>query len=259
MDSNKMKEVVKDKYAKIARREKSCCCCGGDDAYSFVGEDYEQIEGYVEHADLGLGCGIPTEFAMIKKGDYVVDLGSGAGNDVFIARRLVGDSGKVTGIDFTEQMIQKAQENVQKLNLNNVEFKIGEIENLPFENDASDVIISNCVLNLVPDKDRAFKEMYRILKPGGHFCVSDIVTNGDLPASLKTNAELYAGCIGGAVSQNEYIGIIEKSGFKNVEIKKIRKIDIPDTILESSLSTEKMHQYKTSKAGIYSITVVGYK
>lgn len=259
MDSNKMKEVVKDKYTKIARREKTCCCCGGDDAYSFVGEDYEQIEGYAEHADLGLGCGIPTAFAMIKKGDYVVDLGSGAGNDVFIARRLVGDSGKVTGIDFTEQMIQKAQENVQKLNLNNVEFKIGEIENLPLENDASDVIISNCVLNLVPDKDRAFREMYRILKPGGHFCVSDIVTNGDLPASLKTNAELYAGCIGGAVSQNEYIGIIEKSGFKNVEIKKIRKIDIPDTILESSLSPEKMHQYKTSKAGIYSITVVGYK
>ena len=259
MDSNKMKEIVKDKYAKIAGKEKGCSCCGGNEDYSFVGESYQQIEGYVENADLGLGCGLPTEFAMIEEGNHVIDLGSGAGNDVFIARRLVGESGKVTGIDFTEEMIGKAEENLRKLNLYNIEFKLGEIENLPIENDSTDVVISNCVLNLVPDKEKAFQEIYRTLKPGGHFCVSDIVLKGELPALLRTEAELYAGCIAGAVNFEEYIRIVEKSGFKNVEVKKIREIEIPDAILGSILSPEKIAAYKSSGAGIFSLTVVGFK
>ncbi len=258
MSDADMKDIVREKYSKIALKEKGCCC-GGKDDYSFVGESYVQIDGHVASADLGLGCGIPTEFARIKPGDHVVDLGSGAGNDVFVARRIVGETGHVTGIDFTEAMFQKAEANRLKLNISNVEFKLGDIEHLPLINDSADVIISNCVLNLVPDKAKAFAEIYRTLKPGGHFCVSDIVLTGELPAALKTEAELYAGCISGALSQENYLEIVKNTGFKNIEIKKIREIEIPESMIESTLSRDKAAMFKNSGAGVFSLTVTGYK
>ncbi len=264
--TDEIKKVVKEKYGEIAKSNSSCCgptsCCGTDskvDDYSIMKDDYTKLEGYVADADLGLGCGLPTEFAGIKNGDTVVDLGSGAGNDVFVARAIVGEEGKVIGLDFTQEMIDKANENKEKVGFANVEFKLGEIEDMPLDNDTADVIVSNCVLNLVPDKVKAFAEMYRVTKPGGHFCVSDIVLKGELPAQLKKSAEMYAGCVAGAIQQDEYLGIIEQAGFKNVEIKKTKVIELPDNILEEYLSSEGMKIYKESKIGIFSITVVGYK
>ena len=264
--NNEIKQVVKEKYGEIAESNSSCCgptsCCGTKNKiidYSIMQDDYTGLDGYVPDADLGLGCGLPTEFAGIKKGDTVVDLGAGAGNDVFVARALTGDEGKVIGIDMTEEMISKANINKDKLGYKNVDFRLGEIENMPIDNDTADVIVSNCVLNLVPDKVKAFAEMYRVTKPGGHFCVSDIVLKGELPAQLKKSAEMYAGCVAGAVQQDEYLKIIERAGFKDVEIKKTKVIELPDNILDDYLSPEAMKVYKESKIGIFSITVVGYK
>jgi len=159
----------------------------------------------------------------------------------------------------TEEMISKANINNAKLGYKNVDFHLGEIEDMPLDNDTADVIVSNCVLNLVPDKVKAFAEIYRVTKSGGHFCVSDIVLKGELPAQLKKSAEMYAGCVAGAVQQDEYLKIIEQAGFKNVEIKKTKVIELPDNILEEYLSREGMKTYKESKIGIFSITVVGYK
>lgn len=228
-EQKNVKEIVKEKYAEIAVASAGKCCCGSSNKkivdYSIMKDDYGHLEGYVAEADLGLGCGLPTEFANIKKDDVVIDLGSGAGNDVFVARALVGDGGKVVGIDFTDEMIIKANFNLDKLGYKNVEFKFGEIEDLPVVDNFADVVISNCVLNLVPDKQKAFNEIFRVLKYGGHFCVSDIVIKGELHPGLKESAEMYAGCVAGAIQQEEYIGIIEKSGFKNVEIKKQRRLN----------------------------------
>jgi len=263
--SEEIKKVVKKKYGEIAEKNSGCgptSCCGTDSKvidYSILQDDYTGMDGYVADADLGLGCGLPTEFAGIKKGDTVVDLGSGAGNDVFVTRAIVGEEGKVIGLDFTQEMIDKANKNKEKVGFANVEFKLGEIEDMPLDSNTTDVIVSNCVLNLVPDKVKAFEEMYRVTKPGGHFCVSDIVLKGELPAQLKKSAEMYAGCVSGAVQQEEYLEIIEQSGFKNVEIKKTKVIELPDNILEEYLSGEGMKIYKESKIGIFSITVVGYK
>ena len=215
---NDLKQVVKEKYGQIAKASKTSGCCGptccGDSENKIVGytvmqDEYNHLEGYVAEADLGLGCGVPTEYAGIKKGDTVVDLGSGAGNDVFIARAIVEDEGKVIGLDMTEEMIEKANKNKEKLGYDNVEFKFGDIEAMPFENDLADVVVSNCVLNLVPDKHKAFSEIYRVLKPGAHFCVSDIVLKGELPAGVKKSAEMYAGCVAGALQQDEYLRIIK--------------------------------------------------
>ncbi len=194
-------------------------------------DEYNNLDGYVADADLGLGCGLPTEYAGIKKGDTVVDLGSGAGNDVFVARAIVGDEGKVIGLDMTEEMIEKANLNKAKLGFKNVEFHLGDIEQMPFENNIADVVVSNCVLNLVPDKRKAFSEIYRVLKPGAHFCVSDIVIKGELPAGLKKSAEMYAGCVAGALQQDDYLGIIKETGFRNVEVKKTKVIELPDDVL----------------------------
>ena len=208
---------------------------------------------------LGLGCGLPTEFAGIKKGDTVVDLGSGAGNDVFVARAIVGDVGKVIGLDFTDEMVNKAVKNKEKLGFQNVEFKLGEIEQMPIENETADVVISNCVLNLVPDKEKAFSEIYRILKPGAHFCVSDIVIKGELHPELKKSAEMYAGCVAGALQLDDYINIIKKTGFTEVEIKKTKTIVLPEELLAKYLSTDEIKNYRQKIEGIYSITVVAYK
>jgi ubiquinone/menaquinone biosynthesis C-methylase UbiE len=262
-----LKSIVKDKYAEIAINVKSvdsdncgCGCC--DDSQSditIMKDEYKEIDGYVADADLGLGCGIPTQYAGIKEGDTVLDLGSGAGNDVFVARSIVGEKGKVIGLDMTEEMIEKAVINNRKMGFENVEFKLGDIENMPLETDSIDVVVSNCVLNLVPDKRQAFEEVFRVLKPGGHFCVSDIVTKGELPEDIRRSAELYAGCVSGAVEKEEYLKIIERSGFGNVNVHVQKEINLPDELLKEFLDDEKYALVKKSDMGIYSITVSAYK
>jgi arsenite methyltransferase len=264
-NSKELKEIVKEKYGEIARQPQTGCGCGCGTKnnkaidYAIMKDEYTNLDGYVADADLGLGCGLPTEYANIKVGDTVVDLGSGAGNDVFVARAIVGNNGKVIGIDMTEEMIAKANLNKDKLGFTNVEFKLGDIENMPVENNTADVVVSNCVLNLVPDKVKAFAEIYRIIKPGGHFCVSDIVIKGELPEQIKKSAEMYAGCVAGAVQQDEYLSIIEKAGFKNTEIKKSKQITLPDSTLIQVLGEKDFSAYRESQAGIYSITVYSEK
>ena len=263
--STSIKEIVKEKYGTIAKesnKEKGCGCCGDSKKiidYSIFSDDYSKLDGYSKEADLGLGCGLPTEFANLKKGNTVVDLGAGAGNDVFVARSIVGKSGRVIGIDMTEEMIELANENKGKLGYTNIDFRLGEIEDLPVEKDSTDVVISNCVLNLVPDKEKAFSEIHRILKNDGHFCVSDIVLNGDIPEELKRSTEMYTGCVAGALQKDEYIKTIHNAGFKNVEIKQSKTITIPDDILNKYLSEEQLFDYNKSGIGIFSITVVGDK
>lgn len=261
-----IKEVVREKYAEIANQSKtvnesSCCgvgsCTGVD--YTVFSEDYSKLKGYNPDADLGLGCGLPTEFALIKEGDVVIDLGSGAGNDAFVARAIAGDKGKVIGIDFTDEMISKARENADKLGFNNVEFRKGDIENMPVTASKADVIISNCVLNLVPDKEKAFKEIFRVLKPGGHFSVSDVVASGELPASIKSGAELYAGCVSGAIIKEEYLGLIEKTGFDNIKVQKERVIEIPDDIYLKFITVDELKKFKESGVNLISINVYADK
>ena len=261
-----LKKIVKDKYGKIAvKGDENCCgptsCCGTSDItdYSVFNDDYTKLDGYVAEADLSLGCGVPTEYAGIKKGDTVLDLGSGAGNDVFVARRITGDKGKVIGLDFTEEMISKANRNNEKLGYRNVEFKQGDIEQMPIDDNSIDVIISNCVLNLVPDKQKAFSEIFRLLKSGAHFCVSDIVVKGNLNEDLRKSAELYAGCVSGAISEEEYIGKIKAQGFKNIEIKKRKKIELPEDVLKEFLNKEMIKLYHDNVQGIFSITVTAEK
>lgn len=261
-----LKELVKEKYALIAEQSKtdnetSCCgatgCCTIDSA--IMTDDYSNLNGYVAEADLGLGCGLPTEFAKIKPGDVVVDLGSGAGNDAFVARSVVGEAGKVIGIDFTDRMIEKARTNAAKLNFTNIEFRQGDIENMPLAGGIADVVVSNCVLNLVPDKAQAFAETFRILKNKGHFSVSDIVLVGDLPDGLRKSAEMYAGCVAGAIQKDEYLSIITKAGFINTIIQKEKRIVLPDDILKNYLTADEIHDYKSGKTGIFSITVYAEK
>lgn len=266
--SSAIKDVVREKYAAIANQSKdqnasSCCgatgCCDSNETYTIMADDYSKLEGYNPDADLGLGCGLPTEFAKIKPGDTVIDLGSGAGNDAFVARKVTGESGKVIGIDFTEPMISRARENAEKLGLNNVEFRLGDIEDMPVTSAKADVIVSNCVLNLVPNKHKVFSEIYRVLKPGGHFSISDIVLEGELPERWKEVAELYAGCISGAIQKEEYLGIIREAGFKNITLQKDKTILIPDSILTTYLSEAEIAEYKKSKTRITSITVYAEK
>lgn len=264
--ASNLKELVKEKYGQIAdqskaENESSCCGVGGCATidYTIMADDYTKLEGYVADADLGLGCGLPTEHAVIKQGDTVVDLGSGAGNDCFVARSITGDTGKVIGVDFTERMIEKARENAKKLGYTNVEFRQGDIENLPLAGGIADVVVSNCVLNLVPNKTQAFAETFRILKPGGHFSMSDIVLAGNLPEELRKSAEMYAGCVSGAIQKEEYLSIIRKAGFKNILIQKEKRISLPDEVLSQYLSPAELAQFKTGETGIFSITVFAEK
>jgi ubiquinone/menaquinone biosynthesis C-methylase UbiE len=259
MKSELLKLNVIEKYSEIAKSSPFGCCNTNELNYTVFSDDYTNIEGYIPEADLGLGCGLPTEFAEIKKGDKVLDLGSGAGNDCFIARSIVGEEGLVVGIDFTKEMLLKAEKNLAKTNYKNIKFVYGDIENLPFEENSFDVVISNCVLNLVPDKEKAYKEIYRVLNDKGHFSISDIVTTGNLKSELKEVASLYAGCISGALDKEEYIKIIKNTNFKTVEIKKIKKIDIPDNLFLQYISTEELNEIKSNNIGIYSITINGYK
>ncbi len=261
-----LKNIVKTKYTKIAEQDKgenASSCCGATTpstkVYNIMMDDYSETDGYVSDADLGLGCGLPTQFAHINKGDTVIDLGSGAGNDCFVARHETGAEGKVIGIDFTPIMVKKARINSEKLGFNNVEFREGDIDDMPVNNDVADVIVSNCVLNLVPKKQKVIKEIYRVLKPGGHFSISDIVLVGDLPEALREDAEMYAGCVAGAIQKTEYLQHISDAGFSNVNIQKEKAITIPDDILIKYRSQEKINQFNSDRIGIFSITVYAEK
>jgi arsenite methyltransferase len=267
MKNEELKNVVKEKYSEIAQQtrqanETSCCgstsCCSGVD-YTVFSESYDKLEGYNPDADLGLGCGIPTEFARIKAGDTIVDLGSGAGNDCFVARALAGGSGKVIGIDFTFAMIKKAMENAEKLGYSNVEFLYGDIEKLPLPDNTADVVISNCVLNLVPDKAKAFSEIFRVLKPGGHLSVSDVVLKGVLPEKLAEAAEMYAGCVSGAIQKDDYLDVIKGAGLTNGSVQKEKQVNVPDEILLGFLSAEELSVFRQNGAGIFSVTVYAEK
>ena len=265
---NELKELVKEKYSQIANQSRdqnlsSCCgatssCCDSE-VYSIMADDYTKLEGYNPDADLGLGCGVPTQYAQIKEGDTIIDLGSGAGNDAFIVRRIAGDKSKIIGIDFSEAMITRARNNVEKLGFTNIEFRQGDIEKMPVSANKADVIISNCVLNLVPNKENVFKEIFRVLKPKGHFSISDIVLVGELPLKLKQAAEMYAGCVSGAIQKNDYLAIIKKTGFTNIRLQKEKKIVIPDDILLQFMTQKELNEFKLTDPGIYSITVYAEK
>lgn len=261
-----IKDLVRRKYGEIAGQDKttnaaSCCGAGGctTEVYNIMSDDYSQLEGYHENADLGLGCGLPTEFARISKGDVVIDLGSGAGNDCFVARNAAGETGKIIGIDFTPEMIEKARSNADKLGYNNVEFRQGDIEQMPVGGAMADVVISNCVLNLVPNKAGVFAEIHRVLKPGGHFSISDVVYNGELPEALRNSAEMYAGCVAGAIRKQEYLEHIAAAGFTDIVVQKEKSIGIPADILSQYLDPEAMAAFGAGETGIFSITVFARK
>ena len=267
MKPSDLKLVVKEKYGEIANQsylqnKTSCCgassnCC--DTTYTIFADDYSELQGYNADADLALGCGIPTAYTSIKGGNWVLDLGSGAGNDCFVARSFVGDSGKVVGIDFTPQMVEKARKNVQKLGFTNVEFIEGDIEEMPLAENQFDIVISNCVLNLVPNKQKAFSEIHRVLKPNGSFAISDVVLIGNLPEKLLNDAVMYAGCVSGALEKSEYLQIVSDTGFKNIEVKKEKRIEIPDEILKNYLTDNELETFKNGTKGIFSITVTANK
>jgi arsenite methyltransferase len=265
----KAKAIVREAYTAVADQSRaqnaaSCCGCGPTTVSTLndstiMADDYSHLAGYVAEADLGLGCGLPTQFAYIRPGDTVIDLGSGAGNDCFVARHETGPTGKVIGIDFTDAMIARARQNADTLGFNNVEFRYGDIEQMPVADSTADVIVSNCVLNLVPDKAAVFAEMFRVLKPGGHFSISDIVLRGDLPANLRQAAELYAGCVSGAIQQADYLRLIGEAGFTGLTLQKEKPIFLPDDLLANYLSTDELLAYRQSDTGIISITAYAEK
>lgn len=259
---SELKDIVRDRYTEIVQTETSCCdssCCGADTVSVDLTDDYGALEGYVPEADFGLGCGLPTEHAGIHTGDTVLDLGSGAGNDAFLARSLVGDSGRVIGVDMTPAMIQRARANAELVGARNVEFRLGDIEALPVDDGEVDAIVSNCVLNLVPNKVIAFEEMYRVLKPGGHFCVSDIVSRGELPESARGIAELYAGCISGAIDESAYVRLLEKAGFEDVRVVAEKVYDVPDEAFVGLAALDEILAYRNGGGALLSATVVGRK
>jgi arsenite methyltransferase len=265
-NSEQLKDIVKQKYGEIASQDKetnqsSCCgsgCCSTE-VYNIMSDDYTFLAGYNPDADLGLGCGLPTQFANIKKGNTIIDLGSGAGNDCFIARSETGEDGRVIGIDFTPAMVEKARINAEKLGYTNVEFRLGDIENIPLSDNMADVVVSNCVLNLVPDKDAVFKEIFRVLKPGGHFSISDVVLLGELPEALQKDAEMYAGCVAGAIQKTAYLELIKANGFSNITLQKEKSIIIPADILKNYLNEDELANLKDGNKGIFSITVYAEK
>jgi ubiquinone/menaquinone biosynthesis C-methylase UbiE len=268
MNDKEKKAAVKEKYSDIARQSLpmdngSCCdipgCCGEDGDIRMSATYYHKEKGYNPDADLGLGCGVPTRAANIYPGDMVLDLGSGAGNDCFVVRSITGSSGHVTGLDFSEEMVEIARHNARKAGFENMNFVLGDIDDMPLKNDQFDVIISNCVLNLVPDKEKAFSEIMRVLKPGGHFCVSDVLSKAGLPESLRSDAELYASCISGAPVKAEYFSTIERAGFEQTEIHKKTPISIPENILKKHLDDEQLQEFRSGKNGVFSCTISGTK
>jgi len=260
--AEEIRTIVREQYGAIARQDKSCCGTSNvnaADAINMIGDAYKAVDGYVADADLGLGCGVPTDHAGIKAGDTVLDLGAGAGLDAFVARKLVGDDGQVYGVDMTPDMVAKARTNTEKLGYRNVEFRLGEIEHLPFEQNSIDVVISNCVLNLVPDKPRAFAEIYRVLRPGAHFCVSDVVASAPLPDSIRNATALYVGCVAGAEPERAYLDIISGAGFRDARIVKSRRIDMPDNVLAGILPADAIAEARKADLHVKSVTVIGVK
>ena len=227
MRKEEIKKVVREGYAKIAKQDSSCCapvnsCCGSTDLAQDIGKSIgyteEELKAVPEGANLGLGCGNPVALASLRKGETVLDLGSGGGFDCFLAGDKVGENGRVIGVDMTPEMIERARENARKGNYGNVEFRLGEIENLPVADNSVDIVISNCVINLAPDKRRVFTEAFRVLKPGGRLMISDIVLLRELPDFIKDSIEAYIGCLSGAIMRNEYIEAIKAAGFQEVRI-----------------------------------------
>lgn len=259
-----IKQAIKKEYSKKAEEfdkpiNSYCSTCAPKDDYKIVNDEYSKLDGYNPEADMGLGCGLPTKFAKIKEGDTVLDLGCGAGNDCFVARAIVGEKGKVIGLDMTEAMIKKANENANKLGYKNMQFILGEIENIPIPSNTTDVIVSNCVLNLVPDKKKAFSEIYRVLKPGGHFSISDIVLVGNFPDKLRNSLKLYAQCVAGALTKDEYLNIIHEQGFHNVILQKEERITVPDNQISKFLNEDEISLLRGSNVKVLSITVYGEK
>jgi arsenite methyltransferase len=258
-----IKAVVREKYGSLAKLPQNSCCgksgCCGDGSINMTPTDYAKLEGYLPEADLGLGCGLPTRFAKMQAGETVIDLGSGAGNDAFVARRQVGENGRVIGIDMTPAMIEKANENKAKVGYDNIEFRLGEIENIPVPDNSADVVLSNCVLNLVPDKRRAFHEIFRVLRPGGRFSISDIVLKGELPTALRDAVTMYVGCIAGAITKDEYLGHIAAAGFKDVIIHSEKIVDLPPDILAQYLDQGAIDSFAASGAKVLSVTITGRK
>lgn len=260
-----LKKIVREKYGQLATQQQAvsaASCCGSLPAtgvYNIMTDDYSQTEGYLAEADLGLGCGLPTAYARIKPGDTVIDLGSGAGNDCFVARHETGASGKVIGIDFTPAMIKKARENAERMGFHNVEFREGDIEQMPVSDQVADVVVSNCVLNLVPNKPAVMAEIFRVLKPGGHFSISDIVLVGELPSALQQDAEMYAGCVAGAIQKEVYLDLVRQAGFAQITVQKEKRITLPDDLLAKYLDAPGTAAWKTGGAGIFSITVYAEK
>jgi arsenite methyltransferase len=259
----KIKSLVRARYGAIAEgARKGCGCtpsCCGDGGLDMIGDAYADLAGYVADADLGLGCGVPTRHAGIEKGDVALDLGSGAGIDAFVARRSVGEAGRVIGVDMTPAMIERASNNAARLSYGNVEFRLGEIEHLPVADASVDVVISNCVLNLVPDKAQAFAETSRVLKPGGHFCISDIIATGALPQGIRAAAALYVGCVAGAMAETDYVAAIERAGFKEIRIVERKPIPLPDEVLREHLSDTELSVFRASGVELLSVTVLGTK
>ena len=272
--AEQLKEIVRQTYGAIAEGGQpdaagcgcspTSCCGPSNDVPINMAVGYEGLNGYVAEADLGLGCGLPTQFAQIKPGDVVVDLGSGAGNDGFVARAETGETGRVIGLDMTPAMIDRARRNAKTLGYTNVDFVYGDIEEMPLPDNLADVVVSNCVMNLVPDKQKAFSETFRILKPGGHFSISDIVLKGDLPAGVIKDAELYAGCVSGAIQKDTYLQIVQEAGFTGIILQKEREIVLPDELLQNYLTADEIADYRQHDKGhpargIFSVTVYAEK
>ena len=245
MKTEDVRKYVKDRYAGIAKQGGSCCgpsaCCGApeaaEEASGRIGYTEEEMKSAPRESNLGLGCGNPTALASLRAGETVLDLGSGAGFDCFLAAEQVGNGGKVIGVDMTPEMIQKARENARKGNHENVEFRLGEIEHLPAADDSVDIVISNCVINLSPAKDMVFAEAYRVLKPGGRAMISDIVLSGDLPEAVAGSLAAYAGCIAGAIREEEYIRLMEAAGFRDVHVAQESRFEIAETEIDAYART----------------------
>jgi len=257
--------LVRERYAAVARGEDGCCgtsSCGcgetmAPDGLDTIGAAYEGVSGHVAEADLNLGCGVPTRHAALEPGERVLDLGSGAGNDAFIARHEVGPDGHVLGVDMTPGMIAKARANTDKLGFQNVEFREGQLEELPVDSASIDVTLSNCVLNLVPDKGRAFDEMFRVLRPGGRFCISDIVATAELPPAVRDVAALHVGCVAGAMPEADYLALLRAAGFRDVRFVEEKPIGLSDQALAAHMSATEIAEFRASGIGIKSVTVLG--
>jgi SAM-dependent methyltransferase len=274
MKKEETKKIVRENYAKVAMQRSSCCgpaesCCGTADTSQHIsqriGYSKDELHSVPEGADLGLGCGNPTAIASLKEGETVLDLGSGPGMDCFLSADKVGRSGKVIGVDMTPEMLEKARENALKGDYTNVEFRLGEIENLPAADNSVDVVISNCVINLSPDKQKVFEESFRVLKPGGRMMISDIVLSRELPAYLKDSIDAYVGCIAGAITKDEYLEAVKAAGFQDVAIIDQTRVPVEEWINDLSVKsiTEKLdispEQAKDVLSSVVSINVKGLK